>query len=444
MGLFKSIKKGFKKVVGGVKKVVSGVAKGVKKAVKGVAKVVREVGRGVKKLTKNKYVRIGLMIAAAVTLPMFVPAIAALPAVAAGAVTGAITGGAGALLQGGDLKDVLKGAAFGSATGAAFAKIGEAIKTARGVTDFKADTVGGKLDAMGGSGDIASTAPDISFDTSATIDLDNIARDSLGQIDLTKINPVDVAPEGALRNITSSAFDTPIYQDALGRTFTSDLAGNMKLSGVNLTSPPSIDFATLPKLNSTGGLDFANVTGRTAPVGGVRNIAASNFDTPKYVDSLGTEFSTDELLSGGKPFPTMGEQVAQGFENVNLEFPKVDTTTVKPTLGEKIRSGFADVGDRLKDAFSPENIVDKTLEVGENLLVGAAQGAIADRMADDQYVGDPAYAQQEYANQLQQFQIAYQNAGINLNDAYANMTYGSGDINAMGNELFRQDTIRIV
>ena len=54
------------------------------------------------------------MIAAAVTLPMFVPAIAALPAVAAGAVTGAITGGAGALLQGGDLKDVLKGAAFGS------------------------------------------------------------------------------------------------------------------------------------------------------------------------------------------------------------------------------------------------------------------------------------------------------------------------------------------
>ena len=56
------------------------------------------------------------MIAAAVTLPMFVPAIAALPAVAAGAVTGAITGGAGALLSGGDLKDVLKGAAFGSAT----------------------------------------------------------------------------------------------------------------------------------------------------------------------------------------------------------------------------------------------------------------------------------------------------------------------------------------
>ena len=116
-----------------------------------------------------------------------------------------------------------------------------------------------------------------------------------------------------------------------------------------------------------------------------------------------------------------------------------------PTLGQKIRSGFDRAGERLKEAFTPENVVDKTLEVGENLLVSAAQGALAQKMqGDPDYVGDPAYAQQEYANQLQQFQIAYQNAGININDAYANMTYGSGDINAMGNELFRQDTIRIV
>ncbi len=446
--VFSFAKKLVKKAVGTVKKVVKGVAKGVKKAVKGVAKVVREVGRGVKKLTKNKYIRMGLMIAAAVTLPMFVPAIAALPAVAAGAVTGAITGGAGALLQGGDLKDVLKGAAFGSATGAAFAKVGEAIKSARASKEalegaMTGDVFGGELAASGERIAIGSDAVSTALDAAPTISLDSLPRDSLGQIDLTKIN-VDVAPQGALRNITSSAFDTPLYADELGRTFTSDLAGNMKLSGVNLTSPPSIDFATLPKLNSTGGLDFANVTGRTAPVGGVRNIAASAFDTPKYVDSLGTEFSADELLSGGKPFPTMGEQVAQGLENVNLEFPKAPTVA-KPTLGEKIRSGFDRAGERLKEAFTPENVVDKTLEVGENLLVSAAQGALAQKMqGDPEYVGDPAYAQQEYANQLQQFQIAYQNAGININDAYANMTYGSGDINAMGNELFRQDTIRIV
>ena len=70
MGLFSGITKAIKKVTGGVKKVVSGVAKGVKKAVKGVAKVVKKVGKGVKKLAKNKYVRLGLMIAAAVTLPM--------------------------------------------------------------------------------------------------------------------------------------------------------------------------------------------------------------------------------------------------------------------------------------------------------------------------------------------------------------------------------------
>lgn len=46
--------------------------------------------------------------AAAVTLPMLVPAIKGLGVVAAGAVTGAITGAGGALLQGGNLKDALK------------------------------------------------------------------------------------------------------------------------------------------------------------------------------------------------------------------------------------------------------------------------------------------------------------------------------------------------
>ncbi len=422
MGIFDDIKKVGKKVVGGVKKQVSKVAKIVKKSVKGVAKVVREVGRGVKKLTKNKYVRMGLMIAAAVTLPMFVPAIAALPAVAAGAVTGAITGGAGALLQGGDFKDVLKGAAFGSATGAAFAKIGEAIKTARGATDFKADTVGGKLDAMGADvPDIPVTdaAPtiDVSGDiTTATAEGSKYAMPQPDfQFDPTEvskfsidpnINPLDSLSRTGLTNTTNVAAEviTP--------------AGN------------SISF------DSTTGLwsDKTGVTFTQAQVdlGASKGVLAIKEGAPAY--SV-TKPVVDTSIAAPAASVKDSIQMSQNFAKYG---------STDPTLGQKIAGGFKDAGERLKESFSPENIVDKGLEVGETLLVGAAQGAIADRMADDQYVGDPAYAQQEYANQLQQFQIAYQNAGININDAYANMTYGSGDINAMGNELFRQDTIRIV
>ena len=47
------------------------------------------------------------------------------------------------------------------------------------------------------------------------------------------------------------------------------------------------------------------------------------------------------------------------------------------------------------------------------------------------------------ASLLEQFQVAYQEAGININDAYRNMTYCICDINAIQNELFRQETLRI-
>ena len=415
MGIFDEIKKGVKKTVGTVKKVVSGVAKGVKKAVKGVAKVVREVGRGVKKLTKNKYVRMGLMIAAAVTLPMFVPAIAALPAVAAGAVTGAITGGAGALLQGGDFKDVLKGAAFGSATGAAFAKIGEAIKTARGATDFKADTVGGKLDAMG------ADVPDIPVtDAAPTIDVSgDVVSRTVPQPDF-QFDPTEVSKFSIDPNINPLDSVSPT-----GLTNTTNVATEVITPTGNSIS---FDSATGLWSDKTG----VTFTQAQVDLGASKGVLAIKEGAPAY--SV-TKPIVDTSIAA--PPATVKDAI-----QMSQNFAKYGSTD--PTLGQKIAGGFKDAGERLKEAFSPENVVDKTLEVGETLLVGAAQGAISERMADDQYVGDPAYAQQEYANQLQQFQIAYQNAGININDAYANMTYGSGDINAMGNELFRQDTIRIV
>ncbi len=392
MGIFDEIKKAGKKVVGGVKKQVSKVAKIVKKSVKGVAKVVREVGRGVKKLTKNKYVRMGLMIAAAVTLPMFVPAIAALPAVAAGAVTGAITGGAGALLSGGDFKDVLKGAAFGSATGAAFAKIGEAIKTARGATDFKADTVGGKLDAMG------ADVPDIPVtDAAPTIDVSG---------DITT-----ATAEGS-----KYAMPQPDFQ----------------------FDPTEVSkFSIDPNINP---LDSLSPTGVTTTA--TTNIPSETFVYPNQIMKAGAPAQSVTFTKPGIDTSVIAPaKSVQESITMSQNFAKYGSTD--PTLGQKIAGGFKDAGEKLKESFSPENIVDKGLEVGETLLVGAAQGAISERMADDQYVGDPAYAQQEYGNQLQEVQAIYREANINLNDAYSHMTFGSGDVNAVSNQLFSQPTIQV-
>ena len=120
-----------------------GVGKAVKGVVKGVKKVVKKTADFTKKALKNKYVRAGLLITAAVMLPMSVPAISALGAVGAGAVTGAIVGAGGGILAGKKPKEWLASGAIGAATGAAFAKIGQTIKAAQ------ATKVAGNVDALG-------------------------------------------------------------------------------------------------------------------------------------------------------------------------------------------------------------------------------------------------------------------------------------------------------
>jgi len=53
---------------------------------------------------------------------------------------------------------------------------------------------------------------------------------------------------------------------------------------------------------------------------------------------------------------------------------------------------------------------------------------------------------EETGTNLTPFEIAYQNAGINITDAYKNLTFGSGDISnyiPRETELFRQETIQV-
>lgn len=355
MGLFKSIKKAFKKVTGAVKKVVKGVAKGVKKVVKGVAKVVRNVGRGVRKLAKNKLVQAALMITAAVMLPGAIAAIGpafAKATLANAAVTGAIMGGGSALLAGGDLKDVLKGAALGSATSTAFRGIANQVSKlgAQPAVDASTTTV------EAATGDVAVGASDaINLGASEDIVL------------------------GASEDIVSSQVASPLEVSA-------DLSSTV---------------------------------------------------TDTAVSSQGL---VEEMIVYGQPSAPSAVDYAAPI-TVTASDLEIKPQAAPIAIAKPEKSYLERAGDAIREGFSPENVVG----AGGNLLMGAAGTAIAQRMQGEENIG--AYGARPETvgpSLLEQFQIAYQEAGININDAYKNMTYGSGDVNAIQNELFRQETLRIV
>jgi hypothetical protein len=350
MGLFSGIKKVFKKVTGAVKKVVKGVAKGVKKVVKGVGKVIKKVGKGVKKLAKNKIVRAALMITAAVMLPGAIAAIGpafATTTLANAAVTGAIMGGGSALLAGGDLKDVLKGAALGSATGAAF----------KGIAN-KVNQLGAQPAVDAGTTTVEAATGDVVVGASDDIVLgasEDIVSSQVG-------SPLDVSAD-----ISSTVADTAASSQGL--------IEEMVVYGQPTSAPSVVDYATPITVASTD----LQIEPQPAPIA---------TEPPSYLERLGTAAK-----------------------------------------------------DKITQAVSPESIVN----YGSNVLLGAAETAIAQRLqGDPENIG--AYGARPEtigASLLDQFQVAYQEAGININDAYRNMTYGSGDINAIQNELFRQETLRI-
>ena len=350
MGLFSGIKKAFKKVTGAVKKVVKGVAKGVKKVVKGVGKVIKKVGKGVKKLAKNKIVRAALMITAAVMLPgaiaLMAPSTLAVGTLANAAVTGAIMGGGGALLAGGDLKDVLKGAALGSATGAAF----------RGIAD-KVNELGAQPPIDAGTKTVETTTGDLVAGVSDDINL-GVSEDIISS---QVASPLDVSAD-----ISSTVADTAA---------STGVVEEMVVYGKPISAPSVADYATPITIASAD----LQIDPQPAPI---------VTEPPSYLERLGTAAK-----------------------------------------------------DKITQAVSPESIVN----YGSNVLLGAAETAIAQRLqGDPENVGDyGARPETIGASLLDQFQVAYQEAGININDAYKNMTYGSGDINAIQNELFRQETLRI-
>ena len=173
---------------------------------KGVKKVVKKTADFTKKALKNKYVRAGLLITAAVMLPGAIALAApALSSVAVGAITGAVVGAGGGIIAGKKPKEWLASGAIGAATGAAFAKIGQSIKAvqANKALQVQADAAdaAGAFDDFGG-GEILT---DSQFTEQVSIAQDVINK-STEQVSIAK-DVIDKSTAN-LAKVTSGAENT--------------------------------------------------------------------------------------------------------------------------------------------------------------------------------------------------------------------------------------------
>tara|TARA_A200000159_G_scaffold164312_1_gene193446 strand:+ start:832 stop:2079 length:1248 start_codon:yes stop_codon:yes gene_type:complete len=399
-----------KKVVGAVKKQISKVAKGVKKAVNVVKKIQKKTFKGVKELTRNKYVRLGLMITAAVMLP---GAIAALPAlsglgvtaaaVATGAISGAVMGAGGVVMAGGSFKDALKAGAFGAATGAAFAGIGSKIKQAQAakVGGESLDLTQGKLDAMGADGTLDASAYGDNFAENLADYQEMREITGTGQISTDVTSPADVSaaiadsglpatPRGTLTDMSPVTAPDTVFVDEVGAAFAKTADGFKPISSLNNYVMPKID------VDTSGITDFT------------KEIAS--------VDSLTTSDSIKNIVT----------------ENVDL----IPSVAPELSYGEKITQG-------IKDSFSAEKVVDGVMDFGTSIGGSLAMGAIQGDAPLQSGVPSQTLSGVGAGMAYQPFQAALVAADINPLAAYENLTYGSGDINAAGGELFRQQILPI-
>lgn len=456
MGLFSELKKTVKKITKPIRKAVSQVAKGVKKAVKKVGKFVERTGKkvfkGIKELTRNKYIRLGLMITAAVMLP---GAIAALPAIkglgvaaagiASGAISGAVIGAGGVVLAGGSLKDALKAGAFGAATGAAFAKIGQSIKSARAakVGGESLDLTQGKLAAAGDLAEIPATAGDIST-------VGDVATGT-GEISTAVTSPQDVSaaiadsglaakPVGNLTDMSPLGSPDTVFVDEVGAAFAKTGEGLQPISSLNSYAVPDLNVGT------------PSVTDFTADISNLQ---------PKFDLTLGTQGLPVKPEGLGMPDPlSLGDPTA-GFEqnlaNVSPGFkPDLSTLTEQVAVVQpdgsirnvaitKPMSYGEKLAQNIRDSFSADKVVDGVLSFGGGMASSLAMNALQPDPEEVLQPGTPANALVGVGAGMasQGVQAPVIAADINPLAPYQSLTYGTGDANIMGGELFRQQILPI-
>lgn len=156
---------------------------------------------------------------------------------------------------------------------------------------------------------------------------------------------------------------------------------------------------------------------------------------------LDVKATMPDPLDLGDPTSGLNENIAQlasdtpvvpaseAIESLNIA---PATSAAESTALETFKEGAKDFGIR----------------AAESLAIGTVDAAIQQRlMGDPESIGAfGAGLGEETGTNLTPFEIAYQNAGINITDAYKNLTFGSGDISnyiPRETELFRQETIQV-
>ena len=148
-----------------------------------------------------------------------------------------------------------------------------------------------------------------------------------------------------------------------------------------------------------------------------------------YYINLGDSFKIDSNVISSEATTSLAK---------NITLPKLETT-MPPTFGEQVAS-------RIRETFSPENVIDTTFQIGGDLAYGALQTARDRALYGDNealYDGRIDTAENVGPSPLQQFRIAMEGLSINPNDAIAHMTFGPANPYAMQGELFSQQTVQV-
>lgn len=79
-------------------------------------------------------------------------------------------------------------------------------------------------------------------------------------------------------------------------------------------------------------------------------------------------------------------------------------------------------------------------DVVRGVTTGVGTGYVMSKLQGDpeQYGALGAGLGEERGIEMNPLQVAYAQAGVNLNDAYSNLTFGTGDIGYLANDLYRQ------
>ena len=159
----------------------------------------------------------------------------------------------------------------------------------------------------------------------------------------------------------------------------------------------------------------ANIFGGSGPFGGAGPFARPLL-TPPTSGPLAIASNVSGVTSSGTVVPIS---------------PLISSTTSSsPNIFQKIGSATSGVRDYIKEAAK---------ETGKQLIASYAKSEL---LGPDP-TGVVAGGTREPDVMLDPIQFAYQNLGVNPNDAYNNLTYGTADVGYASTPLYQQETLQV-